>query len=146
MADKVKKTVKKAVAKPKVLKIKPRAGATMTEPAFWSFIRSALRQKSRWWAPITQVKLAARRDYTGPNKRQKFEYLCKECKAYFPEKEINVDHMIPAGALNSGADLEGFVNRLFCEGEHLQVLCETCHNVKTQLERKENAAAKANSI
>jgi Pyruvate/2-oxoacid:ferredoxin oxidoreductase delta subunit len=139
----VEKKVKKAVVKKtRVLKEKPRAGGTMTESAFWSFIRSALRQKSRWWAPITQVKLAARRPYTGPNKRQKFEYMCKECEAYFPEKDINVDHMIPAGALNNGADLEGFVNRLFCEGEHLQVLCETCHNVKTQLERKEKADGK----
>ena len=28
----------------------------MTEAAFWSMIRSALRQKSRWWKPIAECK------------------------------------------------------------------------------------------
>lgn len=133
----VSKTKKTATPR-KTRVVKTRGGGTMSESAFWSFIRSALRQKSRFWSPIVQTKLAARRPYTGPNKRQKFEYLCNECKFYFPEKEINVDHKIPAGSLNNGKDLEGFVERLFCEPEHLQVLCETCHNFKTQLERKKN--------
>lgn len=114
---------------------KTRNAGTMTEAAFWSFIRSALRQKSRWWKPITQVKQAARRKYTGPNKRQKFEYLCASCNKYYPEKKINVDHMVPAGSLNNGQDLPGFVERLFCEADNLQVLCEVCHNVKTQQEK-----------
>jgi 5-methylcytosine-specific restriction endonuclease McrA len=131
----MKEKVKKAVTPKKSKVIKIRAGGTMSESAFWAFIRSALRQKSRFWAPITQTKLAARRPYNGPNKRLKYEYLCNECKNWFPEKEINVDHKIPAGSLNTGEDLKGFVERLFCEGEQLQVLCETCHNVKTQLER-----------
>ena len=64
----------KTIKKPRVPKT--RNAGTMTESAFWSFIRSALRQKSRWWKPITQAKLQARRPYKGPNKRQKFEYLC----------------------------------------------------------------------
>ena len=46
--------------------------ATMTESAFWSFIRSALRQKSRWWKPISIAKQKAKRAYKGKNKRQKF--------------------------------------------------------------------------
>ncbi len=130
---KEKKVKKLTIRKSRV--VKTRAGGTMSESAFWSFIRSALRQKSRFWAPIMQTKMAARRSYTGSNKRQKFEYLCNECKNWFPEKLINVDHKIPAGSLNKGDDLPGFVDRLFCEGDHLQVLCETCHNVKTQLEK-----------
>jgi len=115
---------------------KTRNAGTMTEAAFWSFIRSALRQKSRWWKPVKQVKEASRRLYKGPNKRLKYEYQCNTCKHWFPEKEINVDHVIPAGSLNSGKDLEGFVERLFCESGNLQVLCESCHNKKTQLEKK----------
>ena len=114
---------------------KPRNAGTMTESAFWSFIRSALRQKSRWWKPILQCKLAARRAYKGPNKRQKFEYQCATCEKWFQEKKINVDHMVPAGSLNCAADLPGFVERLFCEKEHLQVLCESCHDVKTKTEK-----------
>lgn len=126
---------KKKVVVRKSRVVKTRNNGTMSESAFWSFIRSALRQKSRWWKPITQCKLNAKRTYTGPLKRQKFEYQCNECKGWFPEKKINVDHIKPAGSLNCATDLGPFVERLFCEQENLQVLCESCHNVKTQLEK-----------
>lgn len=126
-----KKKVTRRTATPKT-----RNAGTMTESAFWSFIRSTLRQKSRWWKPITQCKLESRRPYKGPLKRQKFEYQCNSCKQWFPEKKINVDHIIGAGSLNCGADLPGFVERLFCEQDNLQVLCEVCHNEKTQLEKQ----------
>jgi len=125
---------KRASKKPRVPKV--RNAGTMTESAFWSFIRSALRQKSRWWKPITLCKTKARRAYKGPNKRQKFEYKCNNCGGWFQEKKINVDHIIPAGSLNCSADLPGFVERLFCEVDNLQVLCTSCHDEKTKLEKK----------
>jgi len=119
----------------RVLTPKTRNAGSLTESAFWSFIRSALRQKSRFWKPITQCKMKARRTYKGPLKRQKFEYQCKECSNWFPDKKINVDHITPAGTLRCANDLPGFVERLFCEVDNLQVLCETCHNKKTQDEK-----------
>jgi len=121
---------------------KTRNSGTMTESAFWSFIRSALRNKSRWWKPITECKNKARRPYTGPNKRLKYEYQCNECKGWYPDKQINVDHIIPAGTLTCSTDLPGFIERLFCEQENLQVLCEKCHNKKTANE-KENKSYKS---
>lgn len=133
----MKKNATKRRAKiPRAKNPKVRNAGTMTESAFWSFIRSALRQKSRWWKPITECKMKARRAYKGPSKRQKFEYQCNSCKAWFPEKQINVDHIKPAGSLNCKEDLAGFVERLFCEQDNLQVLCESCHDVKTKLEKK----------
>ena len=127
---------KKKTKKPrKIATPKPRNAGTMTESAFWSFIRSALRQKSRWWKPITQCKMKSRRVYKGPNKRQKFEYQCKQCLRWFPDKQINVDHIIPAGTLRCANDLPGFVERLFCEEGHLQVLCSGCHDLKTKNEK-----------
>jgi 5-methylcytosine-specific restriction endonuclease McrA len=127
--------MKKNTKKASVKIIKTRNGGTMTESAFWSFIRSALRQKSRWWKPIMQCKQKARRAYKGTNKRQKFEYQCNSCKGWFPEKNINIDHICPAGSLNSAQDLPGFVERLFCEVDNLQCLCENCHNEKTKSEK-----------
>ncbi len=133
----IKKNATKRRAKiPRARSPKVRNAGTMTESAFWSFIRSALRQKSRWWKPITECKLKAKRTYKGTNKRQKFEYQCATCKNWFPEKQINVDHIKPAGSLNCAQDLPGFVERLFCEIDNLQVLCEKCHDVKTKLEKK----------
>jgi 5-methylcytosine-specific restriction endonuclease McrA len=128
MATKKKKAARKKVDK-------PRNAGTMSESAFWSFIRSGLRQKSRFWKPITQCKMAARRTYKGPNKRQKFEYQCNVCNNWFPEKKINIDHINPAGSLRCANDLPGFVERLFCEIDNLQCICEKCHNVKTQNEK-----------
>jgi 5-methylcytosine-specific restriction endonuclease McrA len=124
---------KKQPKKSRVLKT--RNNNTMSEAGFWSFIRSALRQKSRWWKPITQCKADAKRAYKGVSKRQKFEYQCNVCKDWFPDKEVNVDHIVPAGALNCAEDLPGFVERLFCEVEGLQILCSTCHDRKTSIER-----------
>jgi 5-methylcytosine-specific restriction endonuclease McrA len=133
-------TKKKAVKRVKAVKV--RNAGTMTESAFWSFIRSTLRQKSRWWKPITECKLKAKRIYKGPNKRQKFEYQCKACKKWFPEKQINVDHIIPAGSLNCAQDLPGFVERLFCEQDNLQCLCTTCHDEKTKTDKHEKSNSK----
>ena len=129
------KIVKKA--KPRV--IKTRNAGTMSESAFWLFIRSGLRQKSMWWKPITQCKLEAKRVYKGTNKRQKFEYQCNECKNWYQEKLINVDHIQPAGSLNCANDLPAFVERLFCETDNLQILCSSCHDKKTKKEREEKS-------
>jgi 5-methylcytosine-specific restriction endonuclease McrA len=126
------------IRKPRVLKAKPRCGGTMTEATFWAFIRSALRQKSRWWKPISAAKANAKRPYKGTKARQKFEYQCNHCKKWFPEKEIDVDHIIGAGKLRCAADLPGFVERLFCEVSGLQVLCVDCHDKKTENENEKS--------
>ena len=116
--------------------IKPRGSGTLTESAFWAMIRSALRDKSRWWKPIAECRMKARRKYVGPNKRQTYEYQCSHCKKWFPMKDINVDHIIPVGTLTCAEDLPGFVERLFVEESGLQVLCNYDHDIKTQNERK----------
>lgn len=116
---------------------KTRGSGTFTESGFWGMIRAALRQKSRWWKPIKDAKEAARRPYKGENKRIKWEYQCAHCKNWFPEKEIEVDHKIEAGSLRSGEDVQGFIERLFCERDGLQVLCKhTCHKEKTAKMKK----------
>jgi 5-methylcytosine-specific restriction endonuclease McrA len=118
--------------KEKKVVMKPYNSGTMTTSAFWTFIRSALRQKSIYWKPIRQCKINSRRPYKGINKQQKYEYQCNECKNWYAEKNINVDHIIPAGTLKCANDLPGFVERLFVEIEGLQCLCTICHNKKTK--------------
>jgi hypothetical protein len=111
-------------------KEKPRNNGTMTEAAFWSFIRSTLRRKSMYWKPVSACKQAARRKYVGDNKRQKWEYQCAECLGWFSDKLIDVDHINECGTLNKDTAGE-FIERLFCEKEGLQVLCKECHKKKT---------------
>jgi 5-methylcytosine-specific restriction endonuclease McrA len=116
---------------------KTRAGGTMTEAGFWSFLRSNLRLASRKWAPRRQVLVSARRPSQSENKRLKFEHQCNECLKWFPQKEVEVDHVLPVGSLRSFDDLPGFVERLFCEIDGLVVLCEQCHHVKTHGSQEE---------
>lgn len=111
---------------------KTRNANTMTEAAFWSMIRSTLRERSRWWKPISQCRKNAGRKYRGANKRMKWEYQCAECKRWFPISDIEVHHIVPAGSLSCANDLPGFVERLFCEVGGLQCLCIKCHD-KTKL-------------
>lgn len=118
MAKKVvKRVVKKKRAPRKNAAPKTRNSGTMTESAFRSFIRSALRQKSRWWKPIGEAKQAARRRYRGLNKRQLWEYQCNYCKEWVADKDCQVDHIVECGSLTCSADVPGFIERLFCEKE-----------------------------
>lgn len=131
---KTRKIKKKKVTKNRVART--RGAGTLTESAFWAMIRSALREKSRWWKPVSVCRNNARRKYQGDNKRQRWEYQCNKCKKWFPHKNVNVDHITPVGTLKCKEDLPGFVDRLFVEVEGLQVLCNKDHDEKTKSERK----------
>lgn len=120
----------------RILVPKTRNAGTLSESAFWSFIRSSLRRRTMVWLPIRQCKLNAKRPYKGDNKRQKFEYKCNVCKKYFPEKEISVDHIHPVGTLTCANDLPQFVENLFCEEHNLQTICSKCHDAKTLKEKQ----------
>lgn len=119
--------------KPKVEKT--RNAGTMSESAYWGMIRSCLRNKSRWWKPRQLALQQAKQHYNGPNPRQKFEYHCCMCNGYFSQKEVEVDHVVPAGSLRCAEDLAGFVERLFAE-EGWRVVCKPCHQKITNNERQ----------
>ncbi len=114
---------------------KPFASGTMTKAAFFSFIRSGLRQKSRRWKPIYDCLNEAKRPSKSKNKRLKWEYQCAQCKKWKARTDVTVDHITPCGSLNSLEDLPMFVKTLFCETDNLQCLCDACHNKKTNKER-----------
>lgn len=103
---------------------------------FWGFLRSALRSAYNKWPPKWKVLNAAKREYKGKLKNQKWEYQCAECGGWFKAKEVSVDHKIPCGSLNSYDDLVPFVQRLFVNEDGLQVLHKACHDRKTQEERR----------
>lgn len=129
----------KKVAKRKANPRKPKKGAapkirnagTMSEYAFWSMIRSALRRKSMTsWKPIQVVREKAKIPYVGSNKRMKYSYLCSNCKKPYSGRQIAVHHLKECGSLTCYNDLPGFVERLFCEEEGLVLLCDKCHNLE----------------
>lgn len=99
-------------------------------------MRSGLRALWTKYPVKYQVLQEARRKSQSPNKKLKWEFCCKECNNWFPQKQVSVDHIISAGSLNDFSDLPGFVERLLCKKEGLQVLCDTCHQKKTNEERE----------
>lgn len=105
-----------------------RNGGQWTEARYWGFIRSALRHAFTKWGPKHAAKREAKVAYN--------KYNCAACSGVFPSKEVEVDHIVPAGSLRTYDDLPGFVERMFCEAEGFQVLCKTCHQAKTNEERK----------
>lgn len=104
---------------------KPRAGGEWTEARYWQFVRSGLRQLSRRWPPRAAALKAARRRYTGPNTRQKWEHQCADCQQWFKLSDVEADHIIPCGSVRG--DVDGFVARLLCEIDGWRVLCKPCH-------------------
>jgi 5-methylcytosine-specific restriction endonuclease McrA len=106
---------------------RPRNSGTWTEARFWSFIRSALRGAFNRWGPKYKAKAAC--------KEGRNQYRCSGCNALVGNKDIEIDHKVPAGSLKGYQDLPGFVERLFVEEEGLQALCKTCHKAKTYEER-----------
>ena len=114
---------------------KPRNGGTWTEARYWQAVRSSLRRGFRFWKPIADCKLAARRPNESENKRLRWEYQCNKCKVWHPDKNVQVDHVTPAGALKCDDDMVPFLHKLTTE-EGYQVLCKPCHQEKTNKERK----------
>lgn len=108
-------------------KERPFNNGTMTHSEFFSFLRSALRAKSRWWKPILQTKNESRIPYTGTNKRRKWSYICNRCGNAYDSKNVSVHHKIECGSLTSFEDLPEFCRRLFCEKDGLELLCDGCH-------------------
>jgi hypothetical protein len=116
---------------------KPRNGGTMTEAQYFGKLRTTLRRAFRWWTPMRLALEAAKRPSISSNKRLKFEYICCKCNHWFPRKEVEIDHVDPCGSLNTLADVAQFIQKLTPEDiDAFQILCKSCHQEKTNSERK----------
>ena len=120
----------------RILKEKTRNSGTMTESAFFSFLRSKLRSaSSRGWRPIQEARKLCRVPYVGENKRRKWSYVCPICSGEFQDKEMEVHHKTKVGSLKTFEDLPDFCRNLFVEIEGLICICHDCHAKITQEEK-----------
>lgn len=106
-----------------------------TEARFWAFVRSALRQAWTRWPPKYETLERVGRPYKGTDKRQKKEFQCAICNEWHKRKEVEVDHIEPAGRLRTYEDLPRFVARLFVGADKLRTLCKPCHQKVTIAQR-----------
>lgn len=116
-----------------------RCSNTMTEGQFAQFILSALRKATTRWNPKWDKLKQGRRPNQSTNKKLKWENNCEECNEWFPESQIQIDHIIPCGGL-SGEDwldkIKPWIIRAFVEIDGFRRLCKSCHLKKSLEERK----------
>jgi len=113
-----------------------RNGGTQTQAGHMGNIRSMLRSLSRWWKPMQLALKASSTTYTvGRAKRVMF--LCAQCNKLHERKNVEVNHIEPAGSLKDYNDLPSFCEKLFVEDiTKLEVLCKPCHLAITAEQRK----------
>ena len=114
---------------------KTRNSARWTEARFRGFVVSALRSASRRWPPkyerLADSCIGVKRNKkTG---RDAKHYSCSICEGEFPQREVQVDHIVPVGSCPTW---DIFIEKLFCEKDNLQVVCKPCHKIKTKEERE----------
>jgi len=107
-----------------------------SESAYWNWIRGQLRRASSRY-PIKNAFIRDNRHrldggyYKNGKKKTMWGGVCNECSGSFKMKELAVDHIEPAGSMNSPDQLEAYITRLFCSYDNFQFLCTTCHEIKT---------------
>lgn len=102
---------------------------------FNNWMRNVLRRTFFRWRERTGALHAA--------KIARNEYKCAICSKIFSHKEIRVDHIDPVVDPKIGfVNWDTYITRLFCKKEDLQILCISCHQIKSNREKDERKLAK----
>lgn len=108
-----------------------------TESAFYGWVRGQLR---KGWSrhPIKNLLIQNNRFKKDNGKgRHTWHLECSICKQDTPQTKIQVDHITPAGSLNSVDDIGPFIERLyFVTFDSLRIVCIPCHAIITHQERR----------
>ena len=94
--------------------------------AFFTWLRGCLR---RCWnkSPLKIEVLKNKRIRMDNGKgRIVWGAVCSMCGGSFPQNQIQVDHVVPAGSLQDVSDIEGFVTRLLMSDD-LRLVCKGCN-------------------
>lgn len=111
---------------------RPFNGGQWTKSRMHSFIAGALRMASNRWPPKYRARAAAKLRYG--------VYKCAGYGGVVPHeiraKEVNVDHIDPVvDPVQGFVSWDEFIKRLFVEEDGLQILCDDCHNKKSNYEK-----------
>ena len=104
-------------------------------------IRGVLRRLFARSPAVREALLKVRREVPKHNKdgsrskKDAVQYLCAVCNTWTKSTAVSVDHINPVVDVNGFVDWNTFVTRLFCDSSNLQVICDNCHNEKTNAER-----------
>lgn len=111
------------------------------ETAWWTFLRGLFR---RGWNhhpwKIEKIK-ADRKQIPNPNpkgnKSTVWGATCAMCHKDFVLKDIQVDHIEPAGSLKCEEDMLGFIKRLlFVTKDDLRLVCKDCNSALSLVDKR----------
>jgi 5-methylcytosine-specific restriction endonuclease McrA len=101
------------------------------------FSRSDLRRA------VIEASIVKYQDHNRP--RVKTWCLCGICEKPTPKSYMEVDHIDPIIPIDSALEhmsWDTVIDRIWCEENNLQAICEECHDKKTSEERKQRAKAR----
>jgi 5-methylcytosine-specific restriction endonuclease McrA len=108
--------------------------------AWFTYLRGCLRKAwSRNPVKLEYIK-NNRIKIKNPNPKGKvpevWGAVCECCGEKFVMKDLQVDHIIPAGGLTKTDDIQGFIERLlYITDDDIRLLCKNCHGVITYQEK-----------
>jgi len=107
-----------------------------SEKALKNDIRARIRQLFVWYSP----------NFKAAKNRAKISfglYQCELCNDLCKKPAVDhVNPVVPIGAATSDMPLDEYFARTFCSADNLQVLCDSCHSVKTKEENKKRVEAR----
>lgn len=110
-----------------------------SEAKFKSWVVSLLRRGSLRFPNRNEVLKEAKTEKKINQKtgRMAQHYLCSGCQGEFAMSSVCVDHITPIVGAEGFTTWDEYIDRMFCPKENLQVLCESCHLVKSNKEKEE---------
>ena len=109
--------------------------------AFFTYLRGCLRKA--WSRHPTKLMVLNKKRKQIPNPNPKgnkptvWGAECAMCGGLFVLKDIQVDHITPAGSLQKTEDIQGFVERLLYVGEDdLRLVCKDCNSCLAMVDKQ----------
>src|SRR5690349_1177249 len=127
-----KKSIKKAI---KLISVPKKI-----DPINW--IKRHIEMLSVKWPPRSETMKKSRRPSMLDDKRTKWEYKCNHCNKWLKGSQIELDHITPKGRYARDTFLD-WLDKLFCPAEGFQVLCISCHLIKTNKEKIDGSDRKS---
>ena len=112
--------------------------AGWTDAKFKGWIISLLRRGTMRWPPRNEAlaKAKTEKKINTATGRMAQHFKCAVCLQDYSAKNVVVDHIEPVVLPGIGfIDWNTYIERMFCSVENLQVLCKTCHDIKSSIEK-----------